>query len=116
MTTNQLIANEILVQLGGNKFIAMTGSKNFIACQNALTMHLTANEIGAKYLKIELMPNDTYTMTFSTSKKIMDKTIGIKVDSQVILKTIEFVTFDTLQANFTSTTGLLTTLGTLGQN
>lgn len=47
------VANTILNQLGGNKFIAMTGSKNFIDCTTALSMHLTSNKLKAKYLKID---------------------------------------------------------------
>ena len=41
-------ANIILHQLGGNKFIAMTGSKDFIALENGLRI-----EIGAKYQRRE---------------------------------------------------------------
>ena len=110
-TTNKEIAKEILAQLGGNKFIMMTGSKNFINIGNGLTMHLTRNKIGAKYLKIELTVFDTYTMIFSTSKKIMSKTIGIKVDTHVILQTIENVYCDDLQRHFTNITGLETSMG-----
>ena len=34
------IANTILEQLGGNKFIAMTGAKNFVSDGNTLRMTL----------------------------------------------------------------------------
>lgn len=117
MTTNNnlQVANEILRQMGGNKFIAMTGSKNFIASENTLSMHLTHNKARAKYLKITLEANDTYTMVFSTMKKEFDpafKAAGInfKTDVHVILKTIENVYFDQLQPIFTSVTGLYTSL------
>lgn len=62
------VATEILNQLGGNKFIAMTGSKNFGAGENKLSMHLARNNSGAKYLTIELNGDDTYTMTFAKMK------------------------------------------------
>ena len=45
------VAKEILNQLGGNKFIAMTGSKQFVAGENYLAMKLTRNGSGANYLK-----------------------------------------------------------------
>ena len=34
------VAQTILQQLGGNKFVVMTGSKNFIAGENFLRMNL----------------------------------------------------------------------------
>lgn len=102
----------ILQQLGGKRFIVMTGSKNLgysSKDDNYLSMHLTKNKIRAKYLKITLMPNDTYTMVFSTTKKT--KVHGFVVDeTHVILKTIENVYCDQLQEIFTEVTGLYTYL------
>jgi hypothetical protein len=112
------VAKEILNQLGGNKFIAMTGSKNFLyssADPTYLSMHLTKNAIGAKFLKIQLTPMDTYTMTFSTTKKMMCPIIGIKTDTFIIIKEIEGVYCDMLQEMFTQVTGLYTSLGTMGR-
>ena len=103
----------ILQQLGGNKFLAMTGSKNLMYSSkedNFLSMRLTRNKIGAQFLKITLKGDDTYTMTFSKSQKVMDRTIGIKVDQIVILKEIDGVYCDMLQDVFTEYTGLYTHL------
>lgn len=66
-------ADETLKQLGGNKFIAMTGAKNIYSADNGMTlsMHLTKNKLKAKYLQITLDPTtDTYKMVFSTLKTI----------------------------------------------
>jgi hypothetical protein len=107
------VYKEILNQLGGNKFLTMTGSKNLLYSSenpNWLSMHLIRNKIGAKYLKIKLTSMDLYTLTFSTSKKVLDKSIGIKVDTHVILKVVENVYFDMLQNIFTNVTGLNTHL------
>ena len=111
---NQDIAQTILKQLGGNKFIVMTGSYNFLNTGKGLSMHLRKNKIGAQYLQIVLGDNDLYTMTFSKTKKVMDPRYGIKVDSLVILKETKNVYADMLQDIFTSTTGLRTSLGTMG--
>lgn len=111
-----MVHTEILNQLGGNNFLAMTGSKNLVYSQkenNFLSMQLKKNKIGAMYLKIVLEANDTYTMIFSTSKKVMNSSLGIKVDTHVILKTIEGVYCDMLQSLFTENTGLDTSLGTM---
>jgi hypothetical protein len=104
------IANTIYNQLGGGKFAYITGSKNFVGDQNSLTMHLSKNNQKAKYLKIELMNDDTYTMVFSTTKKIVDPVLGFKVDALVELRKIEMVYAEELQAQFTKVTGLYTAL------
>lgn len=104
------VANQIYEQLGGNKFRVMTGIKLFVGDKNSCTLHLTKNKIKAKYLKITLIYDDTYTMVFSTSKKVLDPTIGIKVDTHVIIDTITNVYCSELQKIFTEKTGLLTHL------
>lgn len=97
-------ATTILNQLGGSKFIAMTGSKNFVGCSkknNFLSMHLIPNRSKAKYLKIELNSMNTYTLTFSKPVKKYDL---------AIVKVIEDVYCDMLQSVFTEVTGLDTYL------
>jgi hypothetical protein len=99
-------AQEILNQLGGNKFIAMTGSKNIFSTDNGMTlsMHLTKNIAKAKYLQITLTENDTYTMIFS-------KQVGKKYQEEIVeVKKIENVYADMLNTLFESTTGLRTKL------
>jgi hypothetical protein len=96
---------EILRQLGGNKFLAMTGAKNLVYSEkenNYLLMKLTRNLSGAQYLKITLTVWDTYTMVFS---KVNSKTGEIKT-----VKEIENVYCDELQSIFSKVTGLYTRL------
>lgn len=57
-------AQIILEQLGGSKFIAMTGAKNFVDYGNTLRMTLPRNGSKANRLYITLDPDDTYTMQF----------------------------------------------------
>lgn len=97
---NQEIAKTILQQLGGNKFLVMTGSKNLVSIDNGLQMHLTRNLIGAKYLRIVLNGLDLYDIEFSKLKK----------DEVVILKRFENIYADQLKQIFTETTGLYTNL------
>ena len=73
--TKSFIALEILKQLGGNKFLVMTGSNKLIAGENYLLMRLTRNLSGAKFLKILLNGNDTYTMLFFSVDKELNKKI-----------------------------------------
>ena len=58
------VADIILEQLGGNKFLVMTGAKNLIADGDTLRMSLPKNMSGANKLEITLDATDTYTMRF----------------------------------------------------
>lgn len=99
-TTNMEIQETILQQLGGNTFLMMTGSKNLRGAQQSLTMDLTRNKIGAKYLTITLEADDTYTMTFQSMRKFEIKTKAHFTD----------VYAEQLASIFESTTGLYVSL------
>ena len=59
------VAKTILSQLGGNKFAAMTGAKNFVDCGDALSMRIGRNKTSSNYLKITLNMMDLYDVRFS---------------------------------------------------
>jgi hypothetical protein len=97
------IALTILKQLGGNKFLAMTGAKNLINIGNGLSFKLPGagfTKNGINYVKIILSPNDTYNIEFGK----------IRGTTYKIINTINEVYFDQLQEIFTSETGLDTHL------
>ena len=98
--TNTEVATTILSQLGGNKFIMMTGSHQFVAMKDGLGMKLRRNTSGANYLKIKLTPMDVYTMEF----------ISIRGEKMTTKKKFESVYNDQLQELFTDATGLYTKL------
>ena len=109
--TNLTIANTILEQLGGNKFVAMTGAYNFIPLESGLRMNLRKNSSVANRLEITLEPWDTYTMKFyrySVHRLTMEESVKITAE-------YEDVYFDQLQEFFTQATGMYTSLGTLGR-
>lgn len=59
----KLIANTTLEQLGGNRFVAMTGAKNInYDHSGTLTFKLPIGKAGA--VRIELTPEDLYRITF----------------------------------------------------
>lgn len=64
MTENQVIANEILKQLGGKRFVAMTGARCLVAINNGLRFRFGRNGSKANMVSIVLRGDDTYTMTF----------------------------------------------------
>ena len=106
------VANIILDQLGGNKFIAMTGAKNFLADGNTLRMTLPKNMSKANRLYITLEADDTYTMYFFkfTAGRLNKKTFEFTEDKTTEVKTVKGVYFDMLQDIFTQTTGMYTHL------
>ncbi len=95
------VATEIIKQLGGRRFIAMTGSKNFVYDSYSLSMRLTRNKAGAQYLNIKLNGLDLYDMVFMSFDHAGNKTIKAEYSN---------IYFDDLQNIFTSVTGLNTSL------
>lgn len=95
------IAKTILNQLGGNKFVVMTGSKNFVAHTNGVNMKLTKNKCKAKWLLITLNGLDLYDMKFYSVDKDLNK---------IVKEEFKDVYCDQLQQFFTKATGLYTSL------
>ena len=115
MTQGKEVDATILTQLGGRRFTAMTGSKNFMFADITesnpvfwLRMDLVRNKARVNRLKIYLNSDDTYTMCFykQTIKNYTDVVIINEVK-------FECVYCDQLQAIFTEVTGLYTSLGTM---
>lgn len=97
------VATEILHQLGGNKFIGMTGAKKFAYLEKGgLIFRLPSDfaNSGINLVKIELDPSDTYNVYFYKSR-------GVKLEE---IKSMTMIYCDQLQDIFTQVTGLNTYL------
>jgi hypothetical protein len=95
------IAGTILQQLGGRKFIMMTGAKNFFCDGPSCGMKIMRNQSKANYLKITLNSLDLYDMEF------------FAIDRQfnhIHVQEFNGVYDDMLQSIFTKVTGLYTHL------
>jgi hypothetical protein len=99
--TDMTVAVEIMKQLGGRRFIAMTGSTNFVYDNNSLTMKLRRNQAGAQYLNIKLNGLDLYDMKFTAVNRNFD--LITKAEKHNVY-------FDCLTETFTEVTGLYTSL------
>lgn len=99
------VANSVMTYLGGNAFLAITGTKpKFYDDNNRSVMFgLTRNQIGAKFMEVRLNSMDTYDVLFF---KLKDRT---SVD-RVILHEAKGYYGDMLQELFTNVTGLNTRL------
>ena len=96
------IAQTILAQLGGNRFIAMTGAKNLVDIGNGLQFKLPANfaKSGINLVSVKLEPSDTYTVDFFKFR-------GLNLTP---IESASHVFADELRGLFTATTGLDTSL------
>lgn len=101
----------ILEQLGGQKFIAMTGCKNFVGDKNMLRMTIPKNMSKANRLEITLV-NDLYNMRFYkyTAPRLNKKTYEFIDEKIVEIELFEGVYADMLQELFTQVTGMYTRL------
>ena len=100
-----MIAKTILEQIGGRRFAAMTGSKDFTDMGNGLRMSLARNKTSANRLDIIYDGGaDLYNMRFyrKTSSK---KTFESRTKD---IETHEGIYCDMLEEMFTMVTGLYT--------
>jgi hypothetical protein len=97
-------ANTILEQLGGRRFIAMTGARGLVAGKNGLSFRLPRSPFNAKRInavQIELTPGDTYRIAFYRISPAASETVIAVHDG---------VYCDELADVFTQETNLLTHL------
>jgi hypothetical protein len=98
------VAKMILEQLGGHRFVAMTGAKNLLACDDGQTLqfHLPRGaKDGCNAVRITLAEDDTYTVRFfrvGRDYRLTD------------LAEVTMVYADSLRRVFTAHTGLDTSL------
>lgn len=81
--TDTTIAKEIYRQLGSFRFQMMTGAKNLVASEDALTFQLPRNASKASYIKIRLNGSDTYDITFFNIRKLEIKNLKVLNDIYV---------------------------------
>lgn len=97
------VAKIILSQLGGNRFVAMTGSKNFIDGGDSLQFDIGRGATNkANKCRVTLTADDLYTVEFFkwNARKLEMTSVG-KVTG---------VYNDMLRETFTSHTGFYTSL------
>ncbi len=103
------IAQTILQQLGANRFKVMTGAHTFLINGDGLSFKLPAKpgytKEGINYVHIVLNGSDYYDIEFGrirgTTYNVKQKMTDIEVEN--------------LREVFTETTGLETSLGTMGR-
>ena len=114
--TNTMTAKKILNQLGGSKFVVMTGAKNFIALENGIKFNIGRNASKANTVKITVNGLDLYDIEFI---KYTPYSFKISKDGKSFKETqerVETVTkledyySDMLQDGFARITGMYTHL------
>lgn len=106
------ITEIIFEQLGGNRFLVMTGANHLMADGSTLRMQLPKNISGANRLYITLNENDLYTMRFFkyTAPRLNTKTFEFSKEKIKEIEIIDDVFCDMLQDIFTRVTGMYTHL------
>ena len=100
LTESQQVAKTILQQLGGNKFIAMTGAKNFGSSKNSLQFKIGRNSKSISHVIITLKSSDLYDVEFIRMRGVNRK----------VVKKLKGVYADQLQKMFQKYTGMRTSL------
>lgn len=92
------VATVILEQLGGKRFLVMTGARHLLARPSALSFRLPSNfaRDGINHVHVELTALDLYDVTFSRYR-------GLDLIGQVKVNDIDC---EQLRPIFTETTGL----------
>ena len=103
-----IVAETILEQLGGNKFIVMTGASHLVESENSLRMHLPKNMSKANRLEITLTPMDTYTMRFYrySAPRLNHSKMTFTNEKVTEVAKFDDVYCDMLQEIFTQVTGM----------
>ena len=104
MSYDQTVAKTILAQLGGSRFVAMTGASSFTSDAKTLSFRIPSNNRKRiKGVRVELTPDDLYTVTFLKQRS--------KPTFEVVeVAKHEGVYCDQLREIFTAETGLYTSL------
>ena len=110
------IARTIYEQIGGNRFVVMTGAKDIVLLPDGLRFKIGRNKSKTNLVEIKLNGMDLYDMVFIYHRngylkvdheKLTAKWIDDKTE---LVKRYEDIYFDQLEELFTRVTGLYTRL------
>jgi hypothetical protein len=96
--SDMTVANTILQQLGGRRFMVMTGSKHFVGSENSLSFKVGSNDKRVTHVRVTLLPSDTYKVE---ALKIRNLVVTVADEADGIY-------CDVLADVFTRMTGLYT--------
>ena len=100
--TDKTVAAEIMRQLGGGRFILMTGARYFVADDDYSLSFQIPRSNGIQAVTIKLNGGDTYDMEFCKLNRTPP--------CRHIVETAHDIYYDSLQEVFTRRTGLATSL------
>jgi hypothetical protein len=96
LMTDMTVARSILDQLGGARFVAMTGARELVGSADSLTFKIGVNPKRVSQVRVTLTPADLYSVTFFRIGK------APQIESDVYCNMLEAV--------FSERTGLYTQL------
>lgn len=112
----ETIGRTIFEQIGGNRFAAMTGAKQFVLLENGLRFRIGKNNSKANFVEITLNGKDLYDMKFIRYRRGYMKLNKEELTVKMVEEKVETVELqndlyaDQLEEVFRETTGLETRL------
>jgi len=102
--TDMTVAKTIMAQLGGNRFMAMTGAHNLVGTKDGLGFKIMKNAKEVTHVNIVLTWKDLYDITFLKviSSKKMPKVETVSEECDIYAEDLQMI--------FTAGTGLDTHL------
>ena len=91
---------EVIKQLGGGRFIAMTGAKDFFIGPKGVVFKIGRNSKGVNYVRINLNSMDTYDVEY----------LSVRAYKEKVKSTSKGIYADMLRDSFEANTGLRTSL------
>src|SRR3954454_21334 len=83
LMTDMTVARTILDQLGGARFVAMTGARDFVGSADSLTFKIRVNPKRVSQVRVTLTPADLYSVTFFRIGK------ALQIESNVYCNMLE---------------------------
>lgn len=92
-------SSTILTQLGGNRFVKMTGARDLVALEDGLQFRLPARfaRDSINRVCIKLNAGDLYDVEFGKVGRKKDPEFGVMMPSYAALRSVEGIYSDQLQ-------------------
>jgi hypothetical protein len=94
------VTQTILTQLGGNKFVTMTGASNLLGSENSLSFKVGRNAAKVTHVRVTLTAMDDYQIEFLAIRGVNVKPVAFK----------DGLTCEQLAPAFASKTGMALSL------
>jgi hypothetical protein len=97
--TDLTVAKTILALLGGERFVMMTGAKNFVGSADSVTFKVGSNPKRVTHVRVTLTPDGLYDVTFFKAGKGPRSQDGVDRDMLQEVVNANIALYTTLRAS-----------------